>query len=97
MKVKIEVKSWNYYPPRHTLGGGGAYSTYLAPKENNSRMQKLLMGPLNTKHSYCLKKNLFGLHEIAWCPWQTIGHCSWVICKMTQDRHIFSVIFSLFH
>ena len=44
--------------------------------------------------------NLFGLHKIAWCPWQPIRHCSWVICKQAQDRHmrvapIFMDIFSL--
>ena len=83
MKVKVEVKSWNNYPPNtHTSGGGGgAYSTYLAPKD-----AKLFNG--TTKYqSFILSQriNQFGLHKIAWCPWQPIGHCSWVICKQTQD------------
>ena len=34
------------------------------------------------------KINLFGLHKIASCPWQPIGHCSWVICKQTQYQHL---------
>ena len=47
-----------------------------------------------------LKINLLGLHRIAWWPWQHIGHCSWVICKQTQERHLhathlFTDIFSL--
>ena len=40
------------------------------------------------KNSYCFRKNLFGLHKIARCPWQHIGQCSWVICKQAQDRHL---------
>ena len=76
MKVKIEVKSWNNYPPyTHTSGGGVAYSTYLAPKDNYS--SKLFNG--TTKYQTFIlspKINLFGLHKIAWCPWQPIGHCT---------------------
>ena len=59
MKVKIEVKSWNNYPPPlpHThTPREGAYSTYLAPKDNYSWMRNCSMGPLNTKNSYCLRK-----------------------------------------
>ena len=57
MKVKIEVKSWNNYPPTHTpQEGEGAYSTYLASKDNYSWTQNCSMRPLNTKNSYCLRK-----------------------------------------
>ena len=52
MKVKIEVKSCNNYSPPHThtpREGEGAYSTYLAPKDNYSWMLNRSMGPLNTK------------------------------------------------
>ena len=51
MKVKIEVKSRNNYPPpSHTpQEGEGAYSTYIAPKDNYSWMRNCSMGPLNTK------------------------------------------------
>ena len=58
MKVKIEVKSWNNYPPPpHThTSRGGAYLTYLAPKDNYSWMLNCSIGPLNTKNSYCLRK-----------------------------------------
>ena len=41
-----------------------------------TQYQKFLLSP---------KINLFGLHKIACSPWQPIGHCSWVICKQTQD------------
>ena len=41
--------------------------------------QKFLLSP---------KINLFGLHKIAWCPWQLIGHCSWIICKQSQNPHL---------
>ena len=57
---KIGVKSWNNYSPYTHLGRGGrigAYSTYLAHKDNYSWMRNWSMGPLNTKKkSYCLKK-----------------------------------------
>ena len=44
-----------------------------------TKYQKILLSP---------KINLLGLHRIACCPWQPIGHCSWVICKQTQDWHL---------
>ena len=89
MKVKIEVKPWNNYSP-HThlgrVGGKGAYSTYLAPKDNYSWMRNWSMRPIDIKKILLSQKiNLFELHKIAWCPWQPIRHCSWVICKQTQD------------
>ena len=41
-----------FLPPTHTpREGGGAYSTYLAPKDNYSWMPNCSMGPLNTKNS----------------------------------------------
>ena len=90
MKVKIEVKSWNNYPPptnTHTPldGGWGLFDLpctqgqlFMDAKLFNgtSKYQKFLLSP---------KINLFGLHKIAWCPWQPIGHCSLVICKQAQD------------
>ena len=42
-----------------------------------TQYQKLLFSP---------KINLYELHKIAWCPWQPIEHCSWAICKQSQDR-----------
>ena len=44
-----------------------------------TKYQKFLLSP---------KLNLFGLHKIACRPWQPIRHCSWVICKQTQDWHL---------
>ena len=60
MKVKIEVKPWNNYSPHTHLrrgGGKGAYSTYLAPKDNYSWMRNWSMGPLNTKKNLIVSKN----------------------------------------
>ena len=56
-----------------------------------TQYQKFLLSP---------KINLFGLHKIAWCSWQPIGHCNWVICKQTQEsslvcRTFFMDFFSL--
>ena len=59
MKVKIEVKSWNSYPPpppTHFGRGEGAYSTYLAPNDNYSSMRNCSKGPVNTKNSCCLQE-----------------------------------------
>ena len=62
MKVKIEVNHGITIPPspppphKHTPREGGAYLTYLAPKDNYSWMRNCSMGPLNTKNSYCLGK-----------------------------------------
>ena len=81
MKVKIEVKSWNNFSPppphTHTSGGGGCLfdlpctqgQLFMDAKLFNgtSQYQKFLLSP---------KINLFGLHKIAWCQWQPIGHCS---------------------
>ena len=40
MKLKLKVKVKNNYPPPHTpREGEGAYSTYLAPKDNYSWMR----------------------------------------------------------
>ena len=77
MKAKIEVKSWNNYSPRltHTPqeGGGGLFDSpctqgqlFMGAKLFNGTTiyQKFLLSP---------KINLFGLHKIAWCPWQPIG------------------------
>ena len=94
MKVKIEVKSWNNYSPlphTHTSGVGRGpirltlhqVQLFMDAKLFNGtfKYQKFLLSP---------RINLFGLHIIAWCPWQPIGHCtcSWVICKQTQDKHL---------
>ena len=91
MKLKIEVRPWNNYLPPHThtsgRGGGlldlpctqGQLLTDAKLFSGTSQYQKFLLSP---------KINLFGLHKIAWCPWQPIGHCSWVIYKQTQDRHL---------
>ena len=92
MKVKIEVKSWNNYSPppplthTHTSGGGGGLfdlpciqgQLFMDAKLFNwtTKYQEFLLSP---------KINLFGLHKVAWCPWQPIGHCGWVICEQTQD------------
>ena len=80
-------------PPPHThtrTPREGAYWTYLAPKDNYSWVRNCSVGPLTKYQKFLLspKINLFGLHKIAWCAWQPIGHCSWVICKQAQDRHL---------
>ena len=74
-------------PHTHTLGRGLIRLTL--------HQGKLLMGAKlfsrPTQYQIFLlppKINLFGFNKIAWCPWQPIGHCSWVICKQTQDRHL---------
>ena len=89
MKVKIEVKSWNNYSPlhpthTHTLGGG---LFYLPCTQGQLFMDEKLFNGTTKYQKFLLsaKINLFGLHKIAWCPWQRIWHCSWVICKQTQD------------
>ena len=90
MKVKIEVKSWNNYSPlQHTHLGRGIGGLFdLACTQGQLFMDaKLFNGTTTLKYHkflFSLKINLFGLHKIAWCPWQPIGHCSWVICKQTQ-------------
>ena len=77
MKLNIEVKPRNNYPPTHTLlwrGWGGWYLTYLAPKDKHSWMLNCSVGTLNAKKILSLKINLFGLHKSEWCPWQPIVH-----------------------
>ena len=78
-------------PPPHThthLSGGGLL-------ELPCTQRKLLMGAKLFSGSTQYQKfflspkiDLFGLHKIAWYPWQPIGHCSWVICKQTQGGHL---------
>ena len=90
MKVKIEVKSLINYSPSHTPweGGGGLFDLPCT-QEQLFMGVKLFNGTTKyQKFLLSLKLNLFGLHKIAWCPWQPIGHCSWVICKQTQDWHL---------
>ena len=83
MKVKIEVKSWNNYPP-HTSGGGGGLFDLPCTQGQLFMDAKLFNGTTKyQKFLLSLKINLFGLHKIAWCPWQPTGHCNWVICKQT--------------
>ena len=87
MKVKIEVKSWNNYPPPHTPreGEGGLFD--LPCTQGQSFIGATLFNGTTKYQKFILslKINLFGLHTIVWFPWQPIGHCSWVICKQTQD------------
>ena len=91
MKVKIEVKSWNDYPPTtHTHLGRGRGLFDLLPTQGQLFMDAKLFNGTTKYQTFILspKINLFGLHKIAWCPWQLIGHCCWVICKQTQDWHL---------
>ena len=57
-----------------------------------SKYQKFLLSP---------KINLFGLHKIAWCPWQPIGTVAGSFASRPKINtcmlHILSYIFSLFH
>ena len=90
MKVKIEVKSWNFYlPPSHTHipreGGGGLFDLpctqgqlFMDAKLFNgtTKYQKFFLSP---------KINLFGLHKIAGCAGNKITGCTYthypyVIC-----------------
>ena len=82
MKVKIEVKSWNNYTPStHSWGGGGGLFDLPCTKGQLFMDAKLIDGTTKyQKFLLSMKINLFGLHI-----WQPIGHCSWVICKQTQD------------
>ena len=76
MKLKIEVSSWNNYPPlphTHTSGSGGGGLIRLT-RNNYSWVRNCSVGPLNTKKSCCLRKiNLFGLHKTALCPGNLSG------------------------
>ena len=74
-------------PPPHTSGGG---LLDLPCTQGQLLMgAKLFSGTTQyRKFLFTPKINLFGLHKIAWCPWQPIWHCSWVICMQTQDRHM---------
>ena len=80
MKVKIEVNHGITIPPSHThtpqQGGGGLFDLSCTQGQlfmdgklfiGTTKYQKFLLSP---------KINLFGLHKIAWCPWQPIEHCS---------------------
>ena len=98
MNLKTEVKSRNNHlpplPPTHTqtqthLGRGGGLLDLPCSKGKLLMDAKLFSG--TTKYQNFLlspKINLFGLHKIACCLWQPIRHCSWVICKQIQDRHL---------
>ena len=68
MKLKKKVKSSNNYPPHTPREGKGAYSTYLALKDNYLWMRHCSMRPPNTRKNIFSENNLFGLHKIAWCP-----------------------------
>ena len=87
MKVKIEVKSWNNYLTPHTHLGRGRGLFDLPCTQGQLFMDAKLFNGTTKYLTFILsaKINLFGLHKIALCPWQPIGHCSWVICKQTQD------------
>ena len=89
MKVKIEVKSWNNYSPTHTSGGVGGRVLIRLTLHQRTIIHGCGIGQwdhLIPKKIFLSQKiNLFQLHKIAWCPWQPIGHCSWVVCKQTQD------------
>ena len=89
MKLKIDIKSWNNYlsppPYTHTPREGGLLDFFCTKGQllmdaklfsGTTKYQKFLLSPTI---------NLFELLKIAWYPWQPIGHCSWVICKQTQD------------
>ena len=57
MKVKIEVKSWNYYsPPPHTHTLGGGLFDLPCTQGQFLKDAKLFKVTLNTKNSYCLQK-----------------------------------------
>ena len=93
IKLKIEVRSWNNYlpppPPTHThLGRGVLIRLTLHPRTITHGCEIVQWDHSIPKFLLLPKINLFGLLKIAWCPWQPIGHCSWVICKQTQDRHL---------
>ena len=79
IKLKIEVKSWNNDPPPpHTHLGRGGGLLDLPWIQRQLRIQICSVGPLNGKKILSPKIKQFGLHKIAWGPWQPIGHCSWV-------------------
>ena len=95
MKLKTEVKSWYNYSLTQThtpWEGRELIRLTLHPMH-----AKLFNG--TTKYQIFLlstKINVFGLHSIAWCPWQPLRHCSCLICKQTQvDTQTFMDIFSL--
>ena len=59
---------------------------------------KRFRGTTKCQKNFVSEINLFRLHKIAWCPWQPIGHCSWVrsmspsfASRPTQDRHLCAV------
>ena len=52
-----------------------------------TQYQKVLLSP---------KINQFGLHKIAWCPWQPITHNRWAVCKQAQDRHLGHILSLIF-
>ena len=75
MKLKNEVMSWNKYTPPHPKV---TYYTYPASKDNFSWMRNCQVGPLYAKKILSSKIRLFGLHNIARCPWQPIERRSWI-------------------
>ena len=105
MKLKIEVKLWNNYlsPPHTHLGRGGGLLDLPCTQGQLLMGAKLISW--TTKYPKFLlspKINLFGLHKIAWYPWQLIGHrsCGSFASRPKIDTcvpHILSWSFSLFH
>ena len=91
-----------FAPPTHThREGEGLIRLTLHPGTVPHGCKIVQWDHLIPKNLFSSKINLFGLHKIAWCPWQPIGHSSWVICKQTQDRNLRAahsfVFFSLSH
>ena len=86
MKIKIYVRSLNNYltPPSNTHTSGGGLLDLPCTQGQLLMGAKLFSG--TTQHQIFL-------FSPAWCPWQPIGHCSWVICKQTQDRHLHATHF----
>ena len=68
----ITIPRSHKHTPRE--GGGGLFD--LPCTQGQLFMDAKLFNGTSKYHKFLLfpKINLFGLHKIAWCPWQQLGH-----------------------